>query len=60
MPAVLLTIIQGLISTAPAAISAWQALQPILASGKDPTPEQWAAIMPQILAAHRAVQATSA
>jgi hypothetical protein len=56
MPAVLLAIIQGLISTVPAAVSAWQALQPILAAGRDPTPEEWAAIMPQILAAHKAVQ----
>lgn len=59
MPAVMLAIIQGLISTAPAAISAWEAIQPILAAGRDPTPAEWAAIMPQILAAHKAVQGTA-
>lgn len=41
MPLLILGLIQGIISTAPAAIKLWETLQPILKAGRDPTPEEW-------------------
>ncbi len=58
MPAAVLALIETLISAAPAAMAAWGRLKPILASGREPTPAEWAALNADADAVHAEVQAS--
>lgn len=56
MSVAVLAFIEQLISLGSSGLTAWATLSPILASGNDPTPEQWATLNTQADAAHAAVQ----
>lgn len=57
MPLLILSLIQGIISTAPAAIRLWETLRPILAAGREPTDEEWSDLNLLADIAHQQLQA---
>lgn len=56
MSSAVIAILASLISEAPAAIAAFNALKPALQAGRDPTPEEWAQINAFMDDAHNQVQ----
>ena len=57
MPLLILSLIQGIISTAPAAIRLWETLRPILEAGREPTAEEWERLNLLANLAHQELQA---
>lgn len=54
--AALIPFIEALISSAPAAVSAYSALKAMNAAGIEPTPDQWAKIIASVDSANASVQ----
>lgn len=57
MPLLILSLIQGIISTAPAAIRLWETLRPILEEQREPTAAEWERLNLLADLAHQELQA---
>lgn len=53
----IISLIETIIQDTPQAIALFQTVKTVMTQGSDPTPEQWAALLTAMAAAHTKVQA---